>query len=101
LTEKSSHGSIGYPLALLRMAKERGLEQVNVHVIFDGRSTEPGSAPDLLEKFEKQIEEIGVGRIVSGVGRAIALDRNGNYAKTRRAFEAFVHGYGRKAISEG
>jgi 2,3-bisphosphoglycerate-independent phosphoglycerate mutase len=101
LTEKSSHGSIGYPLALLRMAKERGLEQVNVHVIFDGRSTEPGSAPALLEKFEKQIEEIGVGRIVSGVGRAIALDRNGNYAKTRRAFEAFVHGYGRKAISEG
>jgi 2,3-bisphosphoglycerate-independent phosphoglycerate mutase len=98
LTEKSSHGSIDYPLALLRMAKERGLERVNIHVIFDGRSTEPGSAPDLLEKFEKQIEAIGVGQIVTGVGRGIALDRDGNYAKTQRAFDAFVFGSGRKTI---
>ncbi len=98
LSERSSHGSIDYPLALLRMAKERNLEQVNVHVIFDGRSTEPGSAPALLEKFQAQIEDIGVGRIVSGVGRGIALDRDGNYARTQRAFDAFVLGSGKKAI---
>ena len=98
LTEKSSHGSIDYPLALLRMAKERGLEQVNVHVIFDGRSTEPGSAPELLEKLEAQIEEIGVGRIVGGVGRGIALDRDRNYAKTQRAFDALVLGSGVKSF---
>jgi 2,3-bisphosphoglycerate-independent phosphoglycerate mutase len=97
LTEKSSHGSIDYPLALLRMAKEHGLEQVNVHVIFDGRSTEPGSAPDLLEKFEQKIEEIGVGQIVTGIGRGIALDRDGNYAKTQRAFDALVLGTGVKS----
>ena len=98
LTEKSSHGSIDYPLALLRIAKECGLEKVNVHVIFDGRSTEPGSAPDLLEKFERHIEEIGIGRIVTGVGRGIALDRNGNYAKTQRAFDALVLGTGIKSV---
>lgn len=98
LTEKSSHGSIDYPLALLRMAKERDLEQVYVHVIFDGRSTEPGSAPDLLEKLEAQVKEIGIGQIVSGVGRGIALDRDGNYAKTQRAFDALVFGIGRKAV---
>ena len=98
LTEKSSHGSIEYPLALLRMAKERGLEQVYIHVIFDGRSTKPGSAPDLLKKFEAQIDEIGVGQIVTGVGRGIALDRDGNYAKTQRAFDAMVLGFGMKSI---
>ena len=98
LTEKSSHGSIDYPLALLRMAKDRGIEQVNVHVILDGRSTEPGSAPDLLEKFEAQIEEIGVGQIVTGIGRGIALDRDGNYAKTQRAFDALVLGTGKKSV---
>ncbi len=90
LTEKSSHGSIDYPLALLRMAKEHGLEQVNLHIIFDGRSTKPGSAPDLLERFEAQIDEIGIGQIVTGMGRGIALDRDGNYARTQRAFEALV-----------
>jgi 2,3-bisphosphoglycerate-independent phosphoglycerate mutase len=100
LTEKSSHGSVDYPLALLRIAKEQGLDQVYVHMILDGRSTEPGSAPALLEKFECQIEEIGIGKVVSGVGRGIALDRDGNYAKTQRTFDAFVSGKGKHFVMD-
>jgi len=95
LTEKSSHGSIHYPLALLKMAKEKGLDKVYLHVIFDGRSTAPGSAPALLEKLEAQVDEIGVGQVVSGVGRGLALDRDGNYAKIKRAFDALVNGVGK------
>lgn len=99
LTEKSSHGSIDYPLALLRMAKENGLDKVFVHVIFDGRSTKPGSAPALLAKLGRQVQQIGVGQIVSGMGRGIALDRDGNYIKTRRAYDTLVHGVGKKCAS--
>ncbi len=98
LTEKSSHGSIDYPLALLKMAKDHGLDKVYVHVIFDGRSTEPGSAPALLELLEKRVDEIGVGQIVSGIGRGIALDRDGNYAKTQKAYELLVNGVGIKCF---
>jgi 2,3-bisphosphoglycerate-independent phosphoglycerate mutase len=101
LTEKSSHGSIEYPLAILRMAKRGGLKDVFLHLIFDGRSTEPGSAPLLLEALENQMEAIGLGQVVSGVGRGIALDRDGNYAKTRRAYEAMVLGKGRKCFEGG
>ncbi len=97
LTEKSSHGSIEYALALLNMAKARGLEQVYVHIIFDGRSTEPGSAPELLEQLEAKMNAIGLGQIVTGVGRGIALDRDGNYTKIRRAYDALVFGVGRVA----
>jgi 2,3-bisphosphoglycerate-independent phosphoglycerate mutase len=95
LTEKSSHGSIDYPLAVLRMAKDQNLDRVYLHMIFDGRSTNPGSAPALLEKFEHRIEEIGIGKVVSGVGRGIALDRDGNYAKIQRAFDALTSGKGK------
>jgi 2,3-bisphosphoglycerate-independent phosphoglycerate mutase len=95
LTEKSSHGSIDYPLALLKMAKASGLKDVFVHIIFDGRSTEPGSAPARLEKLEHQMDEIGVGQIVSGMGRSLALDRDGNYDRTKCAFDALVSGIGR------
>ncbi|MCU0487625.1 MAG: hypothetical protein MUE67_01585 [Anaerolineales bacterium] len=95
LTEKSSHGSIEYPLAILRMCRQAGLEEVFLHLIFDGRSTEPGSAPRLLARLQEQLDEIGLGQVVSGVGRAIALDRDGNYAKTRRAYEAIRSGIGR------
>jgi 2,3-bisphosphoglycerate-independent phosphoglycerate mutase len=95
LTEKSSHGSINYPLALLKMAKDLGLDKVYLHIIFDGRSTEPGSAPALLGKLGRQIEKIGIGQVVTGMGRGIALDRDGNYDKTQLAFEALVHGAGK------
>lgn len=100
LTEKSSHGSIEYPLAILRMARQASLKEVYLHLIFDGRSTDPGSAPKLLKNLQEQIDEIGIGQVVSGVGRGIALDRDGNYAKTRRAYEAMVFGFGRKCVLE-
>jgi 2,3-bisphosphoglycerate-independent phosphoglycerate mutase len=80
------------------MAKENHLNKVYLHMIFDGRSTEPGSAPAMLEKLEQQVEEIGTGQIVSGMGREIALDRDGNYTKTQRAYEALVFGSGKKCI---
>ena len=32
--------------------------------------------------------------VVTGVGRGIALDRDGNYGKIKRAFDALVHGTG-------
>lgn len=100
LTEKSSHGSIDYPLALLEMAKKQGLEHVYLHVIFDGRSTEPGTAPDLLMKLEAKMDAIGLGQIVTGIGRGIALDRDGNYGKIQRAYQALVNGVGRPASAE-
>jgi 2,3-bisphosphoglycerate-independent phosphoglycerate mutase len=100
MTIKSSHGSIDYPLAVLKMAKERGLDDVCLHMIFDGRSTEPGSAPALLEMMDEKINMIGIGQIVSGIGRGIALDRDGNYSKTQKAYDAFVFGKGRPSFNQ-
>ena len=92
LTKKSTHGSIDYPLALIKMAK--ALPEVYVHVIFDGRSTEPGSAPALLSELDGLIEAAGHAEIVDGIGRGIALDRDNNYAKIKKAYDLFVRGEG-------
>jgi len=54
-----------------------------------------------LEMLQERIDTIGLGQVVSGVGRGIALDRDGNYAKTRRAYEAIVFGIGRKCYAVG
>jgi 2,3-bisphosphoglycerate-independent phosphoglycerate mutase len=94
LTLKSSHGSIEYPLAVLKMAQQAGLQEVYLHLIFDGRSTTPGSAPVLLEELERQMQVIGAGQIVTGIGRELALDRDGNYARIQSAYEALVNGRG-------
>jgi 2,3-bisphosphoglycerate-independent phosphoglycerate mutase len=47
-----------------------------------------------------QVNEIGIGQVVTGVGRGIALDRDGNYGKIQRAFDALVNGVGHKCIVE-
>ena len=98
LTEKSSHGCIDYPLMLTEMAE--GVDRVYLHIIFDGRSTEPGSAPAMLRALDGKLAAIGRGVIVDGVGRGIALDRDGNYAKVRRAYEAMVLGAGTQYRAE-
>lgn len=94
LTYKSSHGCIDYPLAICEMARDAGLDRVYFHIIFDGRSTEPGSAPTLLAELDEKLDAIGVGRIVDGVGRGVALDRDKNYDKVKRAYDAMVDGAG-------
>lgn len=94
LTKKSSHGSIDYPLALMKMAKD--LPEIYVHIIFDGRSTEPGSAPALLEELDEMVAQIGNAQIVSGVGRGIALDRDKNYAKIKKTYDSITFGVGKQ-----
>ncbi len=100
LTKKSSHGSIDYPLELLELCKRLGQENVYVHIIFDGRSTEPGSAPALLNELEASIREKGVGTIVSGVGRGIALDRDKNWVKVKKAYDSLTAGTGARYRAE-
>ncbi|MBC7099484.1 phosphoglycerate mutase (2,3-diphosphoglycerate-independent) [Candidatus Bipolaricaulota bacterium] len=95
LSENSSHGSMGYVLELLKLARRKGCLRVFVHLITDGRSTQPGSAPALLRGFGKEMERIGVGTLVTLVGRGLALDRGGDYVgKTRKAYRALVLGEG-------
>jgi len=94
LTHASSHGSIDYPLSLIRMACAKGLRDIYLHIIFDGRSTEPGSAPQLLLELDSQLAQAGAGKVVSGVGRGLALDRDGNFANVKKAYDSMVLGVG-------
>ncbi len=83
-----------YALAVCRMAKAEQLSEVYLHIIFDGRSTETGSAPQLLEELERHLDAIGIGEMVSGIGRGLALDRDGNYERVKQAYDAMVDGTG-------
>lgn len=92
LTHNSSHGSIDYAVKLCAMAKD--LPEVYLHVILDGRSTENGSAPLLLHELEAQLQDIGVGLIVDCIGRGYVLERDLNYPKVKRGYDAMVEGVG-------
>ena len=90
------HSHLGHLFALLEMAKRAGLDgkRVYVHAFTDGRDTDPHGALGYAEVFQAKAGEVGVGRIVSVVGRYYAMDRDTRWQRTKRAYDLLVHGEG-------
>ena len=94
LTNKSSHGSISYATEIVELAGKMGLDRVVIHIIFDGRSTPPGSAPQMVMDLEEKLNEYGIGLITDGIGRGLILDRDHNWDKVKKGYDAMVEGKG-------
>jgi 2,3-bisphosphoglycerate-independent phosphoglycerate mutase len=91
------HSSQEHLYALIRLAKQRGLEHVFVHCFLDGRDTPPSSAAHYVAALRKKVEEIGCGQIASLIGRYYAMDRDKRWERTERAYELLVKGKGERA----
>ncbi len=92
------HSSQEHLYALLRMAKERGLQRVYVHCFLDGRDTPPASAYGYVEALQVKCSETGCGRIASVVGRYYAMDRDKRWERTKRAYNLLVKAEGERVI---
>ena len=90
------HAQLTHLYALLEMATRDGLTDVFVHCFMDGRDTPPESGAGYIERLEKKMREIGVGKIASVSGRYYAMDRDKRWDRIERAFGAMVLGNGTK-----
>ena len=84
---------------LLELAKRNGLDKVYVHCFLDGRDTPPQSAKEFAEALEAEMAKIGVGKIATVSGRYYAMDRDNNYDRVEKAYDAMVKGIGAEATS--
>lgn len=84
---------------LLELAKRNGLEKVYVHCFLDGRDTPPSSGKDFVAQLEAKMEEIGVGRVASVMGRYYAMDRDKNWDREKLAYDVLTKGIGARADS--
>ncbi|MGN6756652.1 MAG: 2,3-bisphosphoglycerate-independent phosphoglycerate mutase, partial [Thermomicrobiales bacterium] len=57
------HASDNHLRAVLKLAHDRGLEQVYVHAFTDGRDTAPDSARGFMRDLEAYLGELGTGRV--------------------------------------
>ena len=80
------HSHVDHLGGLLRSAAGRGLNDVAVHVITDGRDTAPNSAPQFVARVEGLIAEAGVGCIATVCGRYWAMDRDNRWERTEKAY---------------
>lgn len=88
------HSHKDHLLALLRMAKELGIDRVLVHLFTDGRDSSPTSGVEHVKELEREMRLAGTGTIASLVGRNYAMDRNNNWDRIEKAYRMLTEGEG-------
>ncbi len=94
LSDGGVHSHNTHLYGLLELAKRNGLEKVYVHCFLDGRDTPPASGKDFAIELTNKMEEIGVGKIASVMGRYYAMDRDNNWDRVKLAYDAMTKGEG-------
>lgn len=93
------HSHTRHLYGLLELAKRAGLQKVYIHCFMDGRDTPPDSGLTYIKELEQQIAKIGVGEIATISGRYYAMDRDKNWDRVEKAYDAMTKGMGVQATS--
>ncbi len=99
LSDGGVHSHNTHLYALLELAKRQGLQDVYVHCFLDGRDVSPTSGVGFLKDLEQKMQEIGVGKIATVMGRYYAMDRDNRWERVEQAYNAMVKGIGAKSGS--
>ncbi|MBI3789922.1 MAG: 2,3-bisphosphoglycerate-independent phosphoglycerate mutase [Gemmatimonadetes bacterium] len=91
------HAHDAHAVAVVELARSRGVERVALHLFLDGRDTLPRSAAGFLQDLERRIA--GRARIASVSGRYYAMDRDQRWPRTELAYRAMVDGTGPSVTS--
>lgn len=94
LSETGTHSHIRHLYSLLQYFKNNNFNRVYIHLITDGRDSDPMSGIELASKVEIEIKKIGVGQISSLVGRFFAMDRDSRWERLSGAYNLYISGEG-------
>jgi 2,3-bisphosphoglycerate-independent phosphoglycerate mutase len=82
-------------IAMVRFAKQAGVNDIMIHAITDGRDTSPTGGEGYLAKVEDEAAKCGA-RIATVIGRYFAMDRDKRWDRVKLAWDAIVLGRGEK-----
>jgi 2,3-bisphosphoglycerate-independent phosphoglycerate mutase len=90
LSDGGVHSQQAHLYALLKMAKQNGVERVFVHAFMDGRDTLPTNGVGYLEQLQQKMREYNCGKIATVNGRYYAMDRDRRWERIVKAYNAMV-----------
>lgn len=96
LSDGGVHSHINHLMAIIDMIKENNVKDVCYHLFLDGRDVFKKSSYSYVKKLEDKINEVGFGKICTISGRYYAMDRDDNYDRLKKAYDAIVYGMGQK-----
>lgn len=92
LSDGGVHSHQNHLYALLRMAKQNGVDRTYVHCFMDGRDTLPTNGAGYIQQLQHKMRELGVGKVATVSGRYYAMDRDKKWDRELKAFDAMVAG---------
>ncbi len=92
LSDGGVHSHINHLLALLEMCQKNGISNVYLDLCLDGRDTYEKSALTYLKVVEDKLKELGIGKIATIGGRYYGMDRDNNFDRLKKAYDAIVYG---------
>jgi 2,3-bisphosphoglycerate-independent phosphoglycerate mutase len=98
MSDGQVHSSLTHLYALLKLAKDHGLDHVYIHCFLDGRDTPPSSGAHYIAALQRKLDEIGCGEIATVVGRYYAMDRDKRWERTQRAYDLLTKAIGERAL---
>src|SRR6516165_2281037 len=87
------HSQQAHLYALLKMAKQQGVDRVLVHAFMDGRDTLPTNGAGYLEQLQQKMREYNSGKIASVNGRYYAMDPDRRWERIAKTFATMVDGH--------
>lgn len=97
LSDGGVHSHNTHLYGIVDLAKKKGLDKVYIHAFLDGRDVPPSSAADFVADCAAKLDEIGVGKIATVMGRYYAMDRDNRWDRVEKAYSAMVYGEGVEA----
>lgn len=92
LSDGGVHSHINHLLALLDILKENDINNVYLDICTDGRDTYEKSALKYLDILQEKINRLGIGKIATISGRYYGMDRDNNFDRIKKSYDAIVYG---------
>lgn len=85
------HSHENHIYRLLQVAKAKDLNNVYLHLIFDGRDVSPDSAIKSVDLLEERMAALRLGIVATISGRFYAMDRDNNWERIQPVYEAIMN----------
>ena len=94
LSDGGVHSHITHLYALIKLAKQAGLNDVFVHCFLDGRDVSPTSGADFIKALKEETEKLSFGTIASVGGRYYVMDRDNRWERVEKAYDMMTANIG-------
>ena len=96
LSDGGIHSHINHLFAILDLCQKEEFHNVYIHIITDGRDTNPDSGINYIKMLKEKLENLNFGHIATICGRYYMMDRDNRFDRVELAYDMLTKGIGEK-----